>query len=132
MAKKSGNKQSAAELKQQIARSREDIAYRLGRVREEADVAKKIRRSVKREPVPWIIGAIVIGLIVTGMVTRRKKVVVDVARKGTKTKSAFLETGFLLGALRLAATLMKPMIVKLIEEKFGHYSARGRSTPKGF
>ncbi|HET9801361.1 MAG TPA: hypothetical protein VFP82_06705, partial [Chthoniobacterales bacterium] len=64
--------------------------------------------------------------------TRRKKVVVDVARKGTKTKSAFLETGFLLGALRLAATLMKPMIVKLIEEKFGHYSARGRSTPKGF
>lgn len=132
MAKKSGNKQSASELKQQIARSREDIAYRLGRVREEADLPKKIRRSVRREPVPWIVGAIAVGLVITAIVTRKKKVIVDVARKGTKTKSALLETGFLLGALRVAATLLKPMIVKFVEEKFGHYSTRGRSTPKGF
>ena len=132
MAKKSGNKQSAAELKQQIVRSREDITYRLGRVREEADLPKKIRRSVKREPVPWIIGAIAVGLVITAVVTRKKKVIVDVARKGTKTKSALLETGFLLGALRVAATLFKPMIVKFVEQKFGHYAPRDRSGPKGF
>jgi hypothetical protein len=132
MAKKSGNKQSAAELKQQIARSREDITQRLGRVRDEADVSRKIRRSVRREPVPWIIGAIAVGLIITGIVTRNKKVIVDVARKGTKTKSALLETGFLLGALRVAAMLLKPMVVKFVEQKFGHYSTRERSGPKGF
>ena len=132
MAKKSGNKQSAAELKQQIARSREDITHRLGRVRQEADFPSKIRRSVRREPVPWIVGAIAVGLIITAVVTRKKKVVVDVGRKGTKTKSAFLETGFLLGALRLSATLLKPMIVKLVEQKFGHYAPRDRSGPKGF
>lgn len=132
MAKKSRNKQSQAELKQQISRSREDITHRLSRLREEADVPRKIRRSVRREPVPWIIGAIAVGLIITGIVTRNKKVVVDVARKGTKTKSALLETGFLLGALRVAATLFKPVIVKFVEEKFGHYGTRGRSGSKGF
>ena len=129
MAKKSRNKQSQAELKQQISRSREDVTHRLSRVREEADVPRKIRRSVRREPVPWIIGAIAVGLIITGIVTRKKKVIVDVARKGTKTKSALLETGFLLGALRVAATLFKPVIVKFVEEKFGQYGSR---RPKGF
>jgi hypothetical protein len=132
MAKKSRNKQSQAELKQQISRSREDITHRLSRVREEADVPRKIRRSVRREPIPWIIGAIAVGLIITGIVTRNKKVIVDVARKGTKTKSALLETGFLLGALRVAATLFKPVIVKFVAEKFGQYGTRSRSGPKGF
>src|SRR5438105_2885066 len=106
MAKRPGNK-SDAELKAHIARSRDDLSLRLNRVREEADFSKKIRRSVRREPVPWVIGAIAVGLIITGILTRKKKVVVDVARRGEKTKSALLETGFLLGALRIAATLLK-------------------------
>ena len=132
MAKKSGNKQSATELKAQIARSREDITHRLGRVREEADVPRKIRRSVRREPVPWIIGAIAVGLLVTAVLTRKKKVIVNAALKGAKTKTALLETGFLLGALRIAATLLKPMVVKFVEQRFGHYAVRDRSGPKGF
>jgi hypothetical protein len=131
MAKKSGNK-SKAELKTEIARSRDDLATRLNRVRDEMDFPKKIRRSVKREPVPWIVGAIAVGLIITGIVTRNRKVIVDVARKGTKTKSALLETGFVLGALRIAATLLKPMVMKFVEQKFGSYAARSRTGPKGF
>jgi hypothetical protein len=131
MAKKPGNKQSEAELRQQIARSREDITHRLSRVREEVDFPKKILRSVRREPVPWIVGAIAVGLIVTGIVTRNKKVIADATRRGGKMKSALLETGFLLGALRVAATLLKPVVVKFVEERFGSYSTRGRSRPQG-
>ena len=131
MAKKSGNKQSETELKSQIARSREDLALRLDRVREEADIPRKIRQSVKREPVPWIIGAIAVGLIITGLVTRNKKVIVDATRRGSKTKHALLETGFILGALRIAASLLKPVVMRFVEKKFGNY-ARGRSEPKGF
>jgi hypothetical protein len=131
MAKKSGNKQSAAELKQQIAQSREDITRRLSRVREEADLGRKIRRSVKREPVPWIVGAIAVGLLITAVVTRKKKVIVDATRVG-KSKGRLLEAGFVLGALRIAATLLKPVVMNLVEKKFGNYAARGRSGPKGF
>lgn len=130
MAKKSRSK-PAAELRQDIARSREDVEHRLVRVREESDIPKKIRRSVQREPVPWIIGAIAVGLLVTAVVTRRKKIVVS-GRSGAKPKAALLEAGFLLGALRVAATLLKPVVVKLVEEKFGHFGARGRTGPKGF
>lgn len=131
MAKRSGNK-SKTELKTEIARSREDLELRLSRVRDEMDFPKKIRRSVRREPVPWIVGAIAVGLIITGIVTRKKKVVVDVARRGGKTKSALLETGFILGALRVAASLLKPVVAKFVAEKFGNYSTRPRPGPKGF
>src|SRR5690348_12662593 len=101
MAKKSRSR-STEDLTQEIARSREDLERRLGRVREEADLPRRIRRSVRREPVPWIIGAITVGLVVTAMVTRKKKVYVD-AKGGTKFKHPLLEAGFVLGALRIAA-----------------------------
>ena len=130
MAKKSGNK-SAAELRSQIDRSREDLALRLERVREEADLPRKIRRSVRQEPVPWIIGAIAVGLLVTAVVSRKKKVYVD-AKGAPKSKHALLEAGFVLGALRIAAGLLKPVVMNFVEKKLGSYSSRGRSEPKGF
>lgn len=132
MAKKPGNK-SDAELKSRINRSREDLALRLERVREEADLPRKIRRSVRQEPVPWIIGAIAVGLLVTAVVTRKKKVYVDA--KGAprpKSKHVLLEAGFVLGALRIAAGLLKPVVMNFVEKKFGSYSGRGRPGPKGF
>jgi hypothetical protein len=128
MAKKSGNNKSEAELKEQIARSREDLALRLDRVREEVDLPRKIRRSIRQEPVPWIVAAIAVGLLVTAIVTRKKKVYVD-AKGGTKSKHALLEAGFVLGALRIAAGLLKPVVVNFVEKKLGSYRRPG---PKGF
>ena len=132
MAKKSGNKQSDAELKAQIDRSREDLALRLSRVREEADVPRKIRRSVEREPVPWIIGAIAVGLLVTAVITRKKKKIYVDTRAAKATKSALLEAGFVLGALRIVAGLLKPVILNFVEKKLGSYTSRPRLGPKGF
>src|SRR5438128_1513389 len=130
MAKKSGNR-SKTELTEQIARSREDLARRLDRVRDEIDLPRKIRRSVRREPVPWIVGAIAVGLLVTAVVTQKRKVIVD-AKGGTKSKHPLLEAGFVLGALRIAASLLKPVVMNFVEKKLGSYSSRGRSGPKGF
>jgi hypothetical protein len=131
MAKKSGNNKSDAELREQIARSRDDLALRVNRVREEVDLPRKIRRSVRREPVPWIVGAIAVGLLLTAVVTRKKKVYVD-AKGGTKSKHALLEAGFILGALRIAAGLLKPVVVNFVEKKLGSYRSRGRPGPKAF
>ena len=131
MAKKSGNK-SDAELKQEIARSREDLALRLERVREEVDLPRKIRRSVEREPVPWIIGAIAVGLLLTAVISRKKKKIYVDTTAAKASKSALLEAGFLLGALRVVASLLKPVVMNFVEKKLGSYSSRGRSGPKGF
>lgn len=131
MAKKSRNHRSNAELRVEIAQSRQDLERRVHRVREEADFPRKIRRSVRREPVPWIVGAIAVGLLLTAIATRKKKVVID-AKGRSKTKGTLLETGFLLGALRIAATLLKPVVVNFVEKKFGDSVSRGRVGPKSF
>src|SRR5205085_9180519 len=131
MAKKSGNNKSDAELKEQIARSREDLALRLNRVREEVDLPRRISRSVRREPVPWSVGAIAVGLLVTAVVTRKKKIYVD-AKGAPKSRHVLLEAGFVLGALRIAASLLKPVVMNFVEKKFGDHIGRRRSGPKGF
>jgi hypothetical protein len=130
MAKKPGSK-STADLREEIDRSRESLEHRLVRVREEADVPRKIRRSVQREPVPWIVGAVAFGLLVTAIVTRKKKVYVT--PKGTgKAGTGLLEAGFLLGVTRIAANLIKPIVVSFIEKQLGSYASRARSDKKGF
>jgi hypothetical protein len=130
MAKKSGRKPTA-DLRQEIERSREELEHRLVRVREEADVPRKIRRSVRRKPVPWIVGAIAFGLLVTAIVTRKKKVYVT--PKGTgKAGSGLLEAGFLLGVTRIVAGLVKPVVLNFLEKQLGSYASRGRVDKKGF
>jgi hypothetical protein len=130
MAKKFGSK-STAELREEIERSREELERKVVRVREEADVPRKIRRSIRREPVPWIVGAIACGLLLTVIVTRKKKVYV--APKGTgKAGSAWLEAGFLLGVTRIVASLVKPVVVSFIEKQLGSYASRARSDKRSF
>src|SRR2546430_1246279 len=131
MAKKSGNNKSDAELKEQIARSREDLALRLNRVREEVDLPRKIRRSVRREPVPWIVGAIAVGLLVTAVVTRKKKIYVD-AKGGTKSKHVLLEAGILLGEHSTVSRISKPRGIKFFAKKITCRSGRGPSGPTRF
>jgi len=70
-------------------------------------------------------------LLVTAVLTRKKKVIVD-AKGGTKSKHPLLEAGFVLGALRIAASLLKPVVINLVEKKLRSYSGRGRFGPKGF
>jgi hypothetical protein len=130
MAKKSGGK-SKEDLRQEIARSREDLERRLSRVREEADLPRKIRRSVRREPVPWIVGAVAFGLLVTALLSRKKKIYVTPKGMG-KAKSGLLEAGFLLGVTRIVASLVKPVVVNFLEKQLGSYAARGRTDKKGF
>src|SRR2546430_5797096 len=112
MAKKSGNNKSEAELKEEIAQSREELALRLDRVREEVDLPLKIRRSVRREPVPWIVGAIAVGLLLTAVVTREKKNFVD-AKSGTQTKNAPFG-----GGVFFCGPPLCPRVVKTLGREF--------------
>lgn len=131
MAKRAGNK-SNAELRTQVARSRDDLGLRLNRVRQEADIPRKIRRSVQREPVPWIVGAIAAGLVIVAVVSRKKKKIYVDTRAAKASKSALLEAGFVLGALRIVAGLLKPVVLNFVEKKLGSSQTRERLGPKGF
>ena len=117
MAKEFGRGKSPDTLKAQIAASRQDVARELRGVRYEVDIPMKIRRSLREHTGVWIGAAIAVGVLVM-MLPRKKEVHVDLASglKG-KPEKKFLEAGFLLGLLRLAAPLLKPMVANFITHK---------------
>src|SRR5207302_1971529 len=107
MAKKPRSNESTDELKLEIARSRDRVGRDFRGLRYELDIPAKIKRSFRNQTVAWITAAAVVGTLIVVLPLRKKKVYID-ARTGAKTKpqSKLLEAGFILGALRIAATLL--------------------------
>jgi hypothetical protein len=125
MAKNSQHNKSATELIDEIERSRQRVTRNLASLRDELDLPRKIRRSFRRQPAVWIVAAVALGLALTAISTRKKKVYV-----GARSKKQLLEAGFLLGALKIAATVFKPVIVPFLQQKVSEFSGRSRTASK--
>jgi hypothetical protein len=131
MAKESGRGNSSDALKAEIAASRQQLSWELRGLRYEMDIPRRIRRSMREHMGLWIGAAVAVGVIVI-MLPRKKEVHVDLA-KGLQGKPGkkFLEAGFLLGLLRMAAPLLKPMVKNFITQKMrGRASGRPRSVTR--
>ncbi len=84
---------------------------RLG-LREDLDLPKKFKAAFKAHRVLWLSGAGLLGLLLTKLPPRTKKVVVDA--KGAKRKKVVEEAGtagIALGALKMAFDLAKPFLL---------------------
>ncbi len=111
-------------MNDEIEESRERLARAVRDTRYQLDVPRRIRRSFQERPAVWVVGAIVVGAVVM-MLPRNKTVYVAGERSGNgKGKSKILETGFLLGAARIAATLLKPAVISFIRSRFNGEGAR--------
>ena len=119
MAKESRRKQPPHELRADIARSRDRFARDLRVFRREVDIPRKIKRSFQRQTAVWITAAVVVGALLIVLPARRKKVVVEAkAPKGGKgSKNKVVEAGFLLGALKFAATVLRPVVTSYVTKK---------------
>ena len=133
MAEKPGQEKSLHELRQQAAHSRDRLSRDLEGLRYELDFPLKFRKSFQRQTVLWIGAAILVGVIFAVMPAREKKVYVrgkgksDGKRKGEEQKKGLIAAGLAMGALRLAATLLKPTLMKYAADRMGSYAAgRGR------
>ncbi len=129
MAKNSQHNKSATELIDEIERSRQRVTRNLASLRDELDLPRKIRRSFRRQPAVWIVAAVALGLALTAISTRKKKVYVG-AKGGAISKNQLLEAGFLLGALKIAVTVFKPVIVPFLQQKVSEFSGRSRAASK--
>jgi len=129
MAKNSQHNKSATELIDEIEHSRQRVTRNLASLRDELDLPRKIRRSFRRQPAVWIVAAMALGLALTAISTRKKKVYIG-AKGGAKSKNQLLEAGFLLGALKIAATVFKPVIVPFLQQKVSEFSGRSRAASK--
>jgi hypothetical protein len=128
MAKNSEHNRSAAELIDELERSRQRVSRNLASLRDELDLPRKIQRSFRRQPAGWIFAAVTLGLVLSAVSTRRKKVHVDVKSRA-RSKNQLLEAGFLLGALKIAVTVFKPVIIPFLQQKVRGFS--GRAHAKG-
>ena len=125
MAKESGQEKSLHELRQEVAHSRDRLARDLSGLRYELDFPLKFRKSFQRSTIVWVAAAVVLGVLVAMTPCRTKKVKVKAKSrsKGEKEKEGILGAGLALGALKLAATLLKPIVVKFVSQKMSGYVA---------
>ena len=116
-------------MKDEIEESRERLARAVRDTRYQLDVPRRIRRSFQERPAVWVVGAVVVGAVV--MMLPRHKTVYVAGEKSGKGKSKILETGFLLGAARIAATLLKPALISFIRSRLSGDSGRpGRTASR--
>jgi hypothetical protein len=130
MAQEPGPDQSPPPLKSQMARSREYLERDLRGLRYELDFPRKIKRSFQHQTVVWIGAALVVGVILVVLPRARKKVYVKVKGQG-KPEGGVVQAGFLLGALKLTATLLKPVVVSYLTKRMsGRGGQPGRSNAR--
>jgi hypothetical protein len=126
MAEKSGRNRSTGELIAEIGRSRERVARDLRGLHYELDFAGKLRRSFREQSVSWLTAAAAVGTLIVLLPVRKKKIYVD-AKKTGKREKKFLEAGFILGASKIAASVLRPVIVDFLKNRLTDYTGRSRA-----
>ena len=125
MAQKPGQGKSLHELRQEAAHSRDRLGRDLSGLRYELDFPLKFRKSFQRQTVLWVGAAIVVGVLIASLPPKTKKVQIKANGKsrGQKEKEGILGAGLALGALKLVATMLKPMIARYVAQKMSGYAA---------
>lgn len=118
MAEKSGQEKPLHELRQEVAHSRERLAEDLSGMRYELDFPLKFRSSFQRQTVVWIVAATALGLVLAVRSGRKKRVYVQGLGAGAQ-KKGLLEAGLAIGALKFAATLLRPFLLSFVSRKLG-------------
>jgi hypothetical protein len=123
MAKESGKEKSLHELRQEVAHSRDRLARDLAGLRYELDFPLKFRKSFQRSTAVWVAAAVALGVLVAMAPARTKKAKVKSKSRSKSENEGILGAGLALGALKLAATLLKPVVVKFVSQKMSGYAA---------
>ena len=125
MAEKSRRNKSIDELTTEIARSRERLARDVRGLHYELDFPAKFRRSFRKQTVSWLTAAGAVGALIALAPMRKKKIYVD-AKSGRGAKKKLAQTGFALAALKIAASLARPVVLELVKNRFTDFGGRSR------
>jgi hypothetical protein len=125
MAEKSGRNKSIDELRAEIADSRERVGRDLCGLHHELDFPAKFRRSFRNQTVSWITAAAAVGALIALAPMRRKKIYVD-AKNSRKSQKKLVETGFALAALKVVASLARPVILEFVKNRLTDFAGKSR------
>jgi hypothetical protein len=125
MAEKSGRNKSIDELRAEIELSRERVGRDLRGLHHELDFPAKFRRSFREQTVSWITAAAAVGTLIALAPMRKKKIYVDAKGRRESTKK-LAETGFALAALKVGASLVRPVIVEFVKNRLTNFPGKPR------
>jgi hypothetical protein len=125
MAEKSGRKKSIDELRAEIKLSRERVGRDLCGLRHELDFPAKFRRSFREQTVSWLTATAAVGALIALAPMRRKKIYVD-AKSSRKAQKKLVETGFALAALKVVASLARPVIAEFVKNRLTDFAGKSR------
>ena len=111
-----GRKDRKAELVTQLARARASLDRSAAQVRDAVDIPRRIRRSVGQNLFVWLGGAALIGVVISKLPRRTKKVYVDADGKRIAS-SGVAKTGMLLAAAKVAFDFARPTLMKMAAER---------------
>ena len=125
MAEKSAGNKLIDQLRAEIAGSRDRVGRDLCGLRHELDFPAKLRRSFREQTVSWITAAGAVGVLIALAPMRRKKIYVD-AKSSRKSQKKLVETGFALAALKVVASLVRPVIVEFVKNRLTDFAGKSR------
>src|SRR5205807_2980820 len=125
MAETPGRNKSIDELTAEIVSSRERVGRELRGLRHQLDFPAKFRRSFREQTVSWITAAGAVGALIALAPMRRKKIDVD-AKNSRKSQKKLIETGFALAALKVVASLVRPVIMEFVKNRLTDFAGRPR------
>ncbi|MDQ6655523.1 MAG: hypothetical protein M3Y80_06905 [Verrucomicrobiota bacterium] len=129
MAEERRPQKSITDLRQEIAHSRDRLARDLSGLKYELDFPLKFRKSFQRNSKVWVSAMVLTGVVMTARMFPSKQRIKTVyvpgfgrqteKDKGKEQKKGLLGAGLALGALRLVATLARPLVISFITKKLG-------------
>jgi len=125
MAEKTRRNKSIDELRAEIAQSRERVARDLRGLEYELDFPAKFRRSFRKQTVSWLSAAAAVGALIALAPMRKKKIYVD-SKGGRKSQKKLVETGFALAVLKIAANMVRPVIVEFLKNRLTGFAGQSR------
>ena len=118
MAEKPGSDKTPVELWKKISRSRDLVVRDVDGLRYELNFPLKFKKTFQRNTVAWVGAALAIGLCVALLRARTQKVYVGPHNKKARSPNkTLLESGALVGLLKIGMTLLQPMIVSHFAKK---------------
>jgi len=101
-------------------------------LREDLAVGRKLKAKLRSNPVPWFAGAAVVGLLLSKLGPRRKKIEVKGPKIGKTEAKDMGKAGIAVAVLNFALQLAKPTLLRLIQDRFlGSFGSRNRrATPR--
>ena len=123
-----GNDERKAELRAELERARSRASAFRQKMESRPRVSDKAQNAISRNRGPWLIGAMLLGLVVAKLPPRTKKVPVSrwTGKKVEMPVEQAAKGGFLMAILKMLIDVTKPILLAWATKRLGQVLTKGR------